>query len=182
MHQFKLLRRLSASSLTLLLSVGCLLSTGCIATNQEPDPQWHETELEAPNDRLLWKIGLQACDKMGFPMGAGLDASSMIIKTSWRTNLQPFRGEGTRERAEVRMLPQRRGLWAVQVRVEQQRNMALARPLDPAHADWKWMRDDVVSARILTQHLRSYLEPDIDPVDRPDDPIEAYLLQNGLSD
>ena len=126
-------------------------------------------------------MALRACDKMGFPIGSGLDTSSMVIETGWRTNLQPFRGEGTREKAELRMEPVERGVWRIQARVKRQRNMSLAQPLDPRYADWEWTQDDDVTARLLVQHVRSYLAPDIELVDRPDDPIEAYLEKYGLS-
>lgn len=172
----------SISTLSLLFALLLPGLVGCVSSNREPDPVWQEADLDAPNDRLLWKVALRACDKMGFPLGAGLDPSTMVVETGWRTNLQPFRGEGTREKAELRFVPQERGLWTVEARVKRQRNMALARPLDIRYAEWEWFPDDVPTARLLVQHVRSYLSPDIQPVDRPDDPVEAYLRKHGLAD
>lgn len=176
-------------SLLRSLSRSCALALGlvvllpaCSATDSEPDPVWQRADLDAPNDRLLWKVALRACDKMSFPLGSGLDPSAMIIETGWRTNLQPFRGEGSREKAELRFTPIESGVWSIEARVKRQRNMALAQPLDPRYADWEWVSDDVATARLLVQHVRSYLQPSIDPVDRPDDPVEAYLQQHGLGD
>ena len=174
------MRTLRTQSVLLAFLLGSFLG-GCAASNVEPDPLWQEAGLEVPSDRMLWKVALRACDKMGFPLGAGgLDQSAMVIETGWRTNLQPFRGQGTREKAELRFLPDGDGIWRVEARVKRQRNMSLARPLDPRYAEWEWLPDDVATARLLVQHVRSYLSPTIEPVDRPDDPVEAYLEKHGL--
>ena len=165
-----------------LILLACLLpfAASCASSDKEPEPVWTSAVVESANDRILWQVGLRACDKLDFPLRAGLDPSTMVIETGWRTNLQPFKGDGTREKAELRFVPEDKGVWRIEARVKRQVNMALAAPLDERYAEWKWTPDDFQTARVLVQHVRSYLMPDIDPVDRPDDPIEALLRDQGV--
>ena len=116
---------------------------------------------------------------MGFPLGAGLDPSSMEAETGWKVDLHPFKGEGRRTMAVVHMDPRERGVWTVEARVKRQRNQELARPLDPRYADWEWEEDDVEAAAIFLQHLRSALGATIVPTEEPADPIEDWLRRRG---
>lgn len=162
-----------ASKTLMVLALAC--AAGCASTAKEPSPDWQSSELEAPSDRVLWKVALQSLQRRGFPLGAGLDRGSMTVESGWRNDLQPFSGEGMRLAAELHMVPVRRGVWRVEARVKKQVNQNLGRPLDPRFAEWEWTADETEEARILVQHIRSLLDPAIEPVERVDDPVEAYL-------
>jgi hypothetical protein len=168
---------------TSILLLFCLLgSVSCASSNPEPDPLWQGTEVEVASDRVLWKIALFSCRKVGFPLPTALDPATMEIDTAWRNDLQPFRGQGNRTQAQIQMTPAGPGRWHVQTRVKRQRNMALQRPLELDHADWEWVDDDIALARILLQHIRSYVDPTIEARERPDDEIEAFLRRAGLDE
>jgi len=156
---------------TLLL----LAAAGCKGPGREPDPAWQVSDVAAPSDRVLWKVALLSLDRQGYPLGSGLDPSSMELVSGWKSQLAPFSGKGFRTRAELRMEPVEKGRWKVRARVAKQINKSLSRPLDPSYAEWKWVPDDTVSAQILLQHVRSFLETEIELRDRPSDPVEAYL-------
>ena len=165
-------------SLSPSLALFALLSvTSCGSLrDKEPEPLWQEMQVEAPSDRVLWKLALLSVEKVGFPLAGGLDPSSGVITSGWRTNLQPFQGEGYRMRAEVRLSPTGPGRWAVGARVKKQINDALVAPLDPTRAEWEWAPDDPLVARVLLQHIRSYLDPEIEiGEESPEDPVEALL-------
>jgi hypothetical protein len=156
-----------------------LAPVGACAWNSEPEPRWRGVEVSAPSDRVLWKVTLLSMEKMGFPLAAGLDPGAMVATSGWRTTLAPFRGQGYRTQAEVRMEPVAPGRWHVDARVKRQTNESLAKPLDPRQAEWEWASDDELAATILLQHVRSFLETEIPLTERPADPIEAYLESIG---
>lgn len=137
--------------------LAALLVLCACATNREPEPSWQKVDVRAPSDRVLWKLALQTLQRLDYPLGAGLDPSDMRVETGWRLDLHPFSRKGERTRAVLRMRPKERGLWTVEARVQRQTNRELGRPLDPAHADWKWEPDDPDGARVLLQHVRSAL-------------------------
>ncbi len=172
--------RITTTLLAVALSI--LAGASCASSDKEPEPRWTEGELTAPTDTVLWKITLASCQKMGFPLGAGLDPTTMEITTGWKTDLHPFKGQGYRTRAVVKMRPLRAGTWAIEARVKKQLNQSLARPLDPAYAEWEWTEDDVETARILVHHVRAYLGAGIEPVVRPTDEVEALLQRAGLDE
>ena len=161
------------------LSLGLLVSCAAIGKSlgkREPDPNWQTREIQAPSDRVLWKISLLAVEKMGFPLAGGLDPSAGEIKSGWQTHLAPFGRKGYRMRAEVRLSPLERGRWQVETRVARQINDAIVAPLDPSRADWKWEPDDAVQALILLQHISVAFVPDLElPEEGDGDPLDAYL-------
>jgi len=146
-----------------LLATLVLWASSCAATNKEPEPSWQTAEVFAPSDTVLWKLSLQSLQRMGFPLGAGLDRGAMTAETGWKMDLHPFSRKGQRTRAVLKMRPKERGVWMVQARVKLQVNKELGRPLDPRYADWEWKSDDVDAARILLQHVRSALGPRLAP-------------------
>ncbi len=157
------------------LAVLLLGFTACSSTPREPDPSWQQGPVQAPSDRVLWKVSLLSLQKMGFPLAGGLDPSSMVAESGWRNHLAPFSGDGFRVMAEVHMDPLGPGEWDVRTRVKKQRNMSIVKPLDARYAEWEWVADDVTAARVLLQHIRTFLEPGIELKERPEDPIEAFI-------
>ncbi len=157
----------------LLLALFC--AHGCSATRKEPEPLWTTGEVAVSSDRVLWKVTLLALEKQGFPLAGGVDPSSGVLTTGWRSDLAPFAGEGRRTQAEIRFAPVGPGTWEVKARVKQQKNASISKPLDPRYADWEWMDDDIVAANVLVQHIRSRLAPAIELEKRPQDALEALL-------
>ena len=129
---------------------------------------------------MLWKISLLSFEKMGFPLAGGLDPASGEITSGWKTNLQPFSGQGYRTRAELHMTPLGSGRWDVKSRVQKQTNQAIVAPLDLARAEWEWAPEDPVLAAILLHRIKSLLAPELElsePED-DDDPLRGSLDQH----
>ena len=157
------------------------LLAACSSSRSEPEPSWQTTQLvDVPSDGVLWKVALYSCEKVGFPLAMGLDPSTMEITTAWRTDLQPFSRDGNRTQAHVKMTPVGPGQWQVTARVKKQINVDLMNPLDPRRAKWEWVADDTTTAAVLVHHIRAYLDPRIDPKDRPADEVDAALRRAGL--
>ncbi len=137
----------------------CLLA--CFACRSTGDPEaegiWKEIEVEAPSDRVLWNLTLLSLQNLGFPFGSNMDPTTGVVETLWKTDLQPFRGEGTRLRAYLRLTPCEPGRWKVRARVQRENNMALVAPLDPSRAEWKEAPDDERMAAVLLQHIQARL-------------------------
>lgn len=155
----------------LFVLLGALFAS-CSIKN-EIEPQWQRLEVDAPSDRILWKVANMSVNNRGYPRGE-LDLAEMEIESGWRNDLAPFRGEGYRTKAHLKMDPIEPGRWAVDARVEKEVNKALTRQLSLADADWEPVPDDVAGARVLLQHIRSLLPDDIEPHE-PTDPIERLL-------
>lgn len=159
------------SILALLLAL--LSGTACLSGKRAFDGRWRSVEVEAPSDHMVWQITLLSLQGMGFPLAAGTDSGAGQVQTGWKTDLQPFRGEGRRWRAEMRMTPVESGRWRLEARVERERNENLVSPLDPSRADWKADGADEQKAQILLMHVQSRLNPRIEsgkerPVGAPD--------------
>ena len=158
----------------LLCSALCL-GTACSSSPKDPETvgSWKEVELEAPTDHVLWQLTLLSIQNMGFPLGSELDPTSGRVQTGWKTELQPFRGEGTRSRAHLRLEPIEPGRWKVRARVEREQNMALAAPLDPQRAEWEAAGDDERMALVLLHHIQSRLDPKIELTPAAPDPLAS---------
>jgi hypothetical protein len=156
-----------------LLSALLLVLGACSSTADDPEHEgtWKEVEVSAPSDRVLWQITLLSLQNLDFPLGANMDPTAGVVETLWKTDLQPFRGEGMRVRALLRFQPLEPGRWKVRARVRREQNMALAAPLDPQRAEWKEAPDDVVLAATLLQHIQSRLKPAIQLSPPEPDPL-----------
>lgn len=154
---------------TLLVLLLGLLLGACRMSPREPDPQWRSTELESVSERILWIHALNGLQRLRFPVGTDANPSERRVKTGWKTDLAPFRGDGKRQFAELLMEPVGERLWNVKVRVASQANMALSNPLDPQYAKWEWRADDPRQADILLQTIRSSIQA---PLEAPSEPTE----------
>jgi hypothetical protein len=126
------------------------------------EPRWKVLEVEAPSDRLLWQLILLAIQTQGYPLASGTDPGARQVESGWKTDMQPFKGEGRRWRAVVRMAPVERGLWKVEARVKCEHNQNLVSPLDPVRAQWEPIADDESKAQVLLQHIRARLRPELE--------------------
>lgn len=129
---------------------------------QEKLAQWKEIEVEAPSDRMVWQLMLLSMQTQGFPMAGGTDPGSREVESGWKTDLQPFQGDGRRRRAVLKLAPIEKGRWKIEARVIVQKNMNLVTPLDATRAEWEPTGDDPMTAQILLQHVRSRLRPQLE--------------------
>ena len=157
----------------LLLVLGTtLLLAGCtsVARQQSLDDkaeQWRSLEVAAPSDRMVWQLMLLALQTQGFPLAAGTDPGARQVESGWKTDLQPFRGEGTRRKATLKLAPIEKGRWKLEARVRVQKNMNLVTPLDATRAEWEPTGDDPTTAQILLQHVRARLRPELEVGAKP---------------
>jgi hypothetical protein len=134
----------------------------CALTPGEPDPDWISAEVQAPSQSILWDMTIGALDRLGYPVGSGLDPSELHALSGWKLLLGTFSGDGRRLQAEVRYRPLADATWMVDVRIKQQRNVSLIDPTEVATAEWEWTADDREAAQVLLQHIRSALDPRIE--------------------
>jgi len=155
------------SMLRLLLVTGLFLLAGCKSVarqeaEQEKLAQWREIEVEAPSDRMVWQLMLLSMQNQGFPLAGGTDPGARQVESGWKTDLQPFRGDGRRMRATLKLTPIEKGRWKIEARVMVQKNMNLVTPLDATRAEWEETADDPQTATILLQHVKSRLRPQLE--------------------
>jgi hypothetical protein len=159
--------RARSGFLTTVLSASLALGFlgGC--KSNEPMPKWIHTDVEAANDRTLIDVTAIALQKSGFPVGAGIDPGNLTVLSGWHTSLAPFRGQGWRERCEVRYVKKSPGHYEVAIHVRREKNDDLVHPLDIAYAVWIQEEDDVDRSRAVMQHLRSMLDPEVKVEEKP---------------
>ncbi len=148
--------RLPAVALVLAALLGAPSLEGCASS--APRPEWTEGEVSASSVRLLWEVTRLVFEREGLPVVAsGFDPKTRSVRSGWRIDLHPFRGEGFRERAEVGYEVLEDGRFRLRVRVERQTNQNIARPLDPQYADWEPAPDDVGRAQVILQSIAAML-------------------------
>jgi hypothetical protein len=155
----------------LLFLAMLLLAPACVSVARQEEldskkERWHTIQVAAPSDRVLWQLTLVSLESQGYPRGAGNDPGARQLETGWKTDLQPFRGEGKRRRAIVRIRPLEPGQWELEARVRVESNENLVTPLDPQRAEWKPAADDATEAQVLLQHVRARLQPELEVGDR----------------
>ena len=138
------------------------------------DGTWSETRVKASSESVLWQVTRMALEREKFPIQGGFDPGTNMAQSGWLPNLQPFRGEGYRERAQVRFERAGDGEFDLFVRVERQNNNSIARPLDISYAEWVDAEDNEARARIVMQYIRSFLGTDDFEVTKPRDPLENF--------
>jgi hypothetical protein len=126
-------------------------------SRSEPDPVWAEGAVEVVNRDVLFNMAFLALQSRQFPRGTEVDPNALTIKSGWKLQLAPFRGQGKRKKAELEFERVEGDRWKVQVRVKVQSNMAVVNQLDASYAEWEWADDDEEEARVLLQYLRSSL-------------------------
>lgn len=147
------LARLALAALALVLALG---APSCASLGSKVDPG-ESFEIDAPSENVLWAVAGQELQRLGFPVGGDADPAARVMRSGWRTSLAPFRGKGHRERAELRFEPLGAERFELELRVERENNMNLARPLDPASAEWKSAPDDQETALVLAERIRARL-------------------------
>jgi len=125
------------------------------------EEHWKSVEVSSPSDRMLWQLTLLSLQSQGYPLAAGTDPGARQVESGWKTDMQPFRGDGERRRATIKMTPLEKGRWKLEARVKVEHNQNLVAPLDPVRAEWKPAADDDKQAQILLQHVQSRLKPEL---------------------
>lgn len=129
---------------------------GCASSR--PPAEWAEGDVSASSVRLLWEVTQLVFERERLPvLSSGFDPKTRSVRSGWRIDMHPFRGEGFRERAEVGYEPGEDGRFHVRVRVEREVNQNIARPLDPQYADWEPAPDDTARARVILQSIAAML-------------------------
>lgn len=146
----------------LILLLSACQSVARSEAEQEKLAQWREIEVEAPSDRMVWQLMLLSMQNQGFPMAGGTDPGTRQVESGWKTDLQPFQGDGRRKRAILKLAPIEKGRWKIEARVVVQKNMNLVTPLDATRAEWEPTADDPMTATILLQHVKSRLRPELE--------------------
>jgi hypothetical protein len=124
--------------------------------------RWQTLEVSAPSDRVVWQLTLLSLGSQGYPLAAGSDPGARQVESGWKTDLQPFRGEGERRRAVVKLTPLAPGRWKLEARVKCEHNQNLVSPLDPVRAEWERAPDDESAAKILLHHIGARLRPELE--------------------
>ena len=132
------------------------LSAACMSGSKGPD-QWSSMKSSAPTEDVVWEVALLAAIDEEYPMGSGVDPATRSATSGWRTSLAPFKGEGYRQRAWMRLEPQADGTFMVFLRVEKETNEDLSRPMELQYAKWEKAPDDVESAELLLAQIRARL-------------------------
>ena len=138
----------------------CFLAALALAacqTGRGAPAQWLSTTASAPSESALWEVALQALADHKFPIGAGVDPGTRIATTGWRNSLAPFKGEGFRQRARLRLEPLGGDKYKLYLQVEKDTNEELARPMELDYAQWEESGDDVETAQILISKIDARL-------------------------
>ena len=72
----------------LLFALVSCESTGMSSSHPE---QWQTSEVTTASERVLWEVTVLSLEKQDFPMGTGVDPTTMEATSGWRNNLAPFR-------------------------------------------------------------------------------------------
>ncbi len=148
---------------TLLLPVLALFCAACsIFGKGPPRPTWVEREFMAPSENVMWEVVRRSMTRMGFPQGAGMDHTGLSAESGWRTLPAVTKDKGQRLRAIVEIDTLGDDRFLVRTRVQKQKNTTIVNPSDPRYAEWEWVQDDEETARLLIQHMRTFLDTEFE--------------------
>jgi hypothetical protein len=137
-----------------------LCLSGCaMFSSSANDPKWIEETVEPPNEVILQQVTIHSLNKVGFPIGTGIEAGKLGGMSGWNTSLAPFKGEGYRERCYVEFEPLGGKRYHMRVRVEKQTNEDIMHPLDLSYADWTPAPDNDTRAKLVVGQVRAFLNP-----------------------
>ncbi len=140
--------------LVLLSVVGFILPACSLFMPAEEEELWvHEILEDGPPLRDVLANCEWALIQAQFPPGDRDDGAARVT-SGWDEMIQPFSSNGRRFQGifEVEPLGEQ-GLYRVSVRVRQQTNKEVHKPLDPGAAQWESIGDNQERARTLLYHL-----------------------------
>jgi len=119
----------------------------------------------APNKTRVWETAMRTVRAQGYVPDP--DASSPVtgtIVTRWRISLQPFSGQGWRERVSLKVLPiaSREGFYTLETNVIRQLNDNLGEPDNPLRAEWTQGARNDQRERMINQQVEiAFLPMDV---------------------
>lgn len=160
------------SSLSLVLSaVVALCAVQPLVSCHAPTTKYPvERTIDADSERILWDALRLAIHENKYKVGGGADPGTREIRSAWKLDLAPFKGDGFRSRVIATYVPgdgERKGVTStvatpgleafdVTVRVEMETNESLS-PLNLDRAKWTPADDSEALARKVLQDLSSLL-------------------------
>lgn len=133
----------------LALLVAVVPLCGCTAMGGTKADSWLADEdktgkgsdgFPAPSKEVVWQTAVQAMREQGYTMDPDLSAANVGRVTSrWKISLQPFGGQGYREKVTMRILPAKSGspdYYRLDTNVMRQRNDNVAEPNRLTAAEW----------------------------------------------
>lgn len=93
----------------------------------------------APGRVAVWQSSIQVLREQGFVLDPDLTTSTDgYIESRWKLSLQPFAGQGYRERVSIRVLPvkQRDSYFRLETNVMRQPNHNMVQPSSAIAAEW----------------------------------------------
>ncbi len=144
--------------------IGTLLALclfGCaLFSSPASEPKWIEDTVEPPNEIILMQVTIHSLNKVGFPIGTGIEAGKLGGVTGWNTSPAPFKSEGYRERCYVEYKPLGGKRYQMRVRVERETNEDIMHPLDLSYAEWEPAPDNDVRAKLVVGQVKAFLNPE----------------------
>ena len=140
------------ASVPWILALVLALLSSCAGAGSR-DGDWVEADVVIASERVLRQAAAIALEKNDFPPSTEQGGLQSTVASSWKVDLQPFKGEGLRRRAYVQYEERGPGTWRVSVRVEKQTNEELARPLELERAQWEDAPDDREAAGRILRYL-----------------------------
>jgi hypothetical protein len=167
MHVFRAARAL-VLVLPALAALG--LASGCETTEifqgdpNEATPSAGDMQVTEPlaadSVEDVWDRAKATLDLMGFAIDEErTHYEDREIVTKWMTHLSPFRFEGYRRRAHVKIEPSGQK-WVVKSAVLLQRNADIDNPQSPAQAQWEKHGIDKSRSALLNHRIRTAFDPE----------------------
>ena len=139
-----------------LLSLLPFCFASCLTGSPE---EWIPAEVPLCSTTRLHEVVRMTMEQDGFlVLNQSFNPKTKTFTSGWETELHPFKGHGFRERAHVMYESGKNpGMMRLSVRVENEVNENLAKPLDPSYAMWSPAPDNPGRARVMLQYMRSLL-------------------------
>lgn len=170
-----IVRSRAARMLFVLLALGASFAVAGCSSFGGATEEWVEADIKIASERVLRTVAMQAMKQNGFPPGTEDGNAVATVSSSWKVQLQPFKSQGTREKAHLQYEEKEAGVWHVYVRVEKDTNEELAKPLDLAQAQWESAGDDRESASRVLRTLQTMLGIDFQLAPKGESPITGPL-------
>lgn len=161
-----------------LFTVGSVVPLcGCTAMGGTKADSWLANEdksgqgsdgFPAPSQGVVWQTAVQALREQGYTMDPELSAAHVGRVTSrWKISLQPFGGQGFREKVTMRILPAKSGkpdYYRLETNVMRQHNDNVKEPNRLTAAEWmEGARNDSMERLLNNRVEMMFLPGDVSP-------------------
>jgi hypothetical protein len=121
----------------------------------------------APDKEFVWNVAANVLEREGLaPDRESSSKQTWTIVSHWKLSLQPFSGQGYRDRATVTIhdVPGRPGHYYTETQVVRQLNMNMTQPGNPVVATWAQEQrspdlEDLINGRIELTFLPGGVSP-----------------------